>query len=71
MSSAPIVVHSISGVVGGRRVTAYGRVLGWASSDPDLVGFLRRTGLTDPETLLDGPAWVEWRRDGPHQWTAA
>ncbi|MDT0435433.1 MULTISPECIES: hypothetical protein [Streptomyces] len=73
MSSAPIVVHRPSRT-GGRRVTVHTRgrdeILGTAYSDHDLVVFLDGAGITDPETILDDPRWIEWR-DGPaHEYHA-
>ncbi|MCX4790371.1 MULTISPECIES: hypothetical protein [unclassified Streptomyces] len=70
MRSAPIVVHQPS-PSGGRRVTAYGHVLGLAHDDHDLIEFLRRAGLPDPETLIDDSQMVEWRGSRAHQWDAA
>ncbi|MER8091385.1 hypothetical protein ACFVZR_38660 [Streptomyces sp. NPDC058316] len=70
MAAAPIVVHR-SSPSGGRRVTAYGHILGVAHDDHDLIEFLRRAGLPDPETLIDDPQMVEWRGSRAHQWDAA
>ncbi|MGC9497548.1 hypothetical protein [Streptomyces sp. WG7] len=74
MSSAPIVVHRPPRT-GGRRVTVHriGRNenLGTAFSDHDLVVFLESARISDPESVLDQPRWVEWR-DGPvHDFGAA
>ncbi|MFJ4972785.1 hypothetical protein [Streptomyces sp. NPDC088755] len=74
MTRAPIVVHRPS-VSGGRRVTVHGRgrdeILGTAYSDHDLVVFLEGAGVTEPDSILDDPQWVEWR-DGPaHLFSAA
>ncbi|MCX4550548.1 MULTISPECIES: hypothetical protein [unclassified Streptomyces] len=69
MASAPIVVH-LPSPMGGRRVTAYGHVLGTAHSDRDLVEFLRRAGLPGAEMLIDDPTWVEWRGGRAHEWDA-
>lgn len=74
VTSVPIVVHRPS-LTGGRRVTVHrhGRdeILGTAYSDHDLVVFLERAGIADPDDLLDQPQWVEWR-DGPaHDFSAA
>lgn len=68
--SAPIVIHRPS-PTGGRRVTIQGRIAGLAYGDHDLEEFLRRAGLPDAETLLDDPAWVEWRGGRAHQYVAA
>ncbi|MFF1649104.1 hypothetical protein [Streptomyces sp. NPDC058240] len=70
MAAAPIVVHRPS-PSGGRRVTAYGHILGLAHDDQDLIEFLRRAGLPDAETLIDDPQMVEWRGGRAHQWDAA
>ncbi|MEU1355309.1 hypothetical protein ABZ410_15615 [Streptomyces cinnamoneus] len=70
--AAPISVHRID-ARGGRRVTArQGGVeqsLGRACCDADLVEFMRRVGVQDPELLLDDPETVEWLTDPAHQWT--
>ncbi|GGX40920.1 hypothetical protein [Streptomyces noursei] len=66
---APIVVHRAS-ATGGRRVTARDQILGLARSDADLVEFLRRAGVDEPETVLDDSAWVEWRGGRPHDYGA-
>ncbi|QNA77616.1 hypothetical protein C8250_042880 [Streptomyces sp. So13.3] len=74
MRSAPIVVHRLS-AAGGRRVTARAQdveqILGVAYNDRDVIEFLRRVGIDDPEPLLDHPDWVEWRGGRPHQWATA
>ncbi|MEW2630848.1 hypothetical protein AB0903_04125 [Streptomyces sp. NPDC048389] len=74
MGGAPIVVHRPS-PSGGRRVTVHLRdrdeILGTAFSDHDLVVFLEAAGLDDAETVIDDPAWVEWRGGRAHRWTAA
>ncbi|WP_326737052.1 hypothetical protein [Streptomyces sp. NBC_01022] len=70
MPAAPVVVHRPS-PTGGRRVTAYGQILGLAHGDQDLVEFLRRAGLPDAEMLIDDPQKVEWRGGRAHQWDAA
>lgn len=70
MEHAPIVVHRIS-PSGGRRVTirvsGVDTVLGVAYDDRDVIEFLRRIEVPDPDTLVleDGPL-VEWQGDGPH-----
>ncbi|MFI1018233.1 hypothetical protein [Streptomyces sp. NPDC020965] len=73
MESAPITVHRPS-PSGGRRVSVHrhGRdeILGLAFSDTDLQVFLETAGITDPEPILDDPAWVEWRGAGAHRWSA-
>ncbi len=46
-------------------------ILGTAFSDHDLVVFLESAGVSDLESVLDQPRWVEWR-DGPaHDFGAA
>ncbi|MFD5573634.1 hypothetical protein [Streptomyces cadmiisoli] len=69
-----IVVHGLSST-GGRRVTVHrhGRdeILGTAYSDHDLIVFLEAAGVTDPESILDDPEWVEWRCGRPHEWVTA
>ncbi|MFD6349997.1 hypothetical protein ACFWF9_35550 [Streptomyces roseolus] len=74
MSAVPITVHRPSSS-GGRRVTVHrhGRdeILGVAYSDHDLAVFLERSGVSDPETVIDDPAWVEWRGGRAHEWDAA
>ncbi|MFE1949989.1 hypothetical protein ACFW9D_05905 [Streptomyces sp. NPDC059524] len=70
MATAPIIVHPPLGT-GGRRVTARGRILGLAYSDADVIEFLRRAGLDDPEPLLDDPAWVKWKGGRAHHYEAA
>ncbi|GAA0347011.1 hypothetical protein [Streptomyces blastmyceticus] len=42
--------------------------IGRAYRDADLVEFMRRIGVQDPELLLDDPETVEWLTDPPHQW---
>lgn len=70
MDRAPILVHRIS-PSGGRRVVIRIRgvdtVLGTAYSDRDLVEFLRRIDLPDPEELVlgDSPA-IAWQGGHPH-----
>lgn len=70
MERAPILVHRIS-PSGGRRVVIRIRgvdtVLGVAHSDRDLIEFLRRIDLPDPEELVlgDSPA-IGWQGGQPH-----
>ncbi|MGP3684130.1 hypothetical protein ACTVZO_05350 [Streptomyces sp. IBSNAI002] len=72
MGHAPILVHRIS-ATGGRRVVIRIRgvdtVLGVAHSDADLIEFLRRIDLPDPEDLVlgDSPA-IAWQGGQPHQY---
>ncbi|MFF0395152.1 hypothetical protein ACFYSJ_05100 [Streptomyces sp. NPDC005248] len=70
MATEPIIVHRPS-PTGGRLVTAYGRILGLAHNDRDLIEFLRRVGLTDVETLIDDPQVVEWQGGRAHHYGAA
>ncbi|MFJ3235816.1 hypothetical protein [Streptomyces sp. NPDC086787] len=74
MTSAPIVVHRPSDK-GGRRVSVHihgqDESLGTAFSDRDVVAFLEAAGITDPETVLDDPRWVEWRGGPAHDWSSA
>lgn len=70
MEHAPIVVHRIS-PSGGRRVTIRVRgvdtILGVAARDEDVVEFLRRLGVPDPDDLVYGDSpMIEWQGDGPH-----
>ncbi|THA56122.1 hypothetical protein [Streptomyces sp. A1136] len=70
MDRAPIVVHRIS-PSGGRRVTFHVRgtdtILGTAYNDADLIEFLRRIEVPDPDELVLGESpLIEWQGDGPH-----
>ncbi|MFD3717248.1 hypothetical protein [Streptomyces sp. NPDC058674] len=70
MEHAPIVVHRIS-PSGGRRVTIRVRgvdtILGVAGSDADVIEFLRRIEVPDPDELvLGGSELIEWQADDPH-----
>ncbi|WP_328930003.1 hypothetical protein OG429_39165 [Streptomyces sp. NBC_00190] len=70
MDHAPILVHRIS-PSGGRRVVIRIRgvdtVLGVAHSDADLIEFLRRIELPDPDDMVlgDSPA-IAWQGGQPH-----
>ncbi|MEU7551459.1 hypothetical protein AB0B01_03700 [Streptomyces sp. NPDC044571] len=70
MDDAPILVHRIS-ASGGRRVVIRIRgvdtVLGVAYSDRDLIEFLRRIEVPDPEELVlgDSPV-IAWQGGKPH-----
>jgi hypothetical protein len=70
MDRAPILVHRIS-PSGGRRVVIRVRgvdtVLGTAYSDRDLIEFLRRIDLPDPEDMVlgDSPT-IGWQGGQPH-----
>lgn len=70
MDRAPILVHRIS-PSGGRRVVIRIRgvdtVLGTAYSDRDLIEFLRRIELPDPEELVLGDSTaIAWQGGKPH-----
>ncbi|MFC9294235.1 hypothetical protein ACFTWH_05510 [Streptomyces sp. NPDC057011] len=74
MHHAPVVVHRIF-PSGGRQVTlrtAGGEEsLGVARSDADVIEFLRRAGMPDPdEAVLGGADLVEWDSDTPHVYEA-
>lgn len=73
MEHAPILVHRIS-PSGGRRVViriaGVDTVLGTAYSDRDLVEFLRRIDLPDPEDMVLGDsAAIAWQGGQPHVYT--
>ncbi|MFJ9340502.1 hypothetical protein ACIRP0_14560 [Streptomyces sp. NPDC101733] len=75
MEHAPIVVHRIS-PTGGRRVSLRLRdresILGVAHTDADVIEFLRRAEVPDPDELVlgsDSPL-VEWQGDAPHAYEA-
>ncbi|MET7638680.1 hypothetical protein [Streptomyces sp. NPDC005438] len=65
MAAIAIVVYPPS-ESGGRRVRAGEQILGTAYSRRDLVEFLRRAGLEDPD--LEDPGLVEWRGGGAEVW---
>ncbi|MFD8142532.1 hypothetical protein [Streptomyces sp. NPDC059708] len=70
MEQAPILVHRIS-PSGGRRVVIRIRgidtVLGVAHSDRDLIEFLRRIEVPDPDELVLGDSEViAWQGGRPH-----
>lgn len=70
MRHAPVVVHRIF-PSGGRQVTLRTGTgeesLGLARSDEDVIEFLRRAGVPDPdEAVLGDTALVEWDADTPH-----
>lgn len=74
MHHAPVVVHRIF-PSGGRQVTlrAAGREesLGVARSDEDVIEFLRRAGVPDPDdVVLGGTELLEWDSDDPHVYAA-
>lgn len=74
MEHAPIVVHRIA-ASGGRRVTirvqGIDTVLGVAHTDADVIEFLRRVEVPDPDELVLGDSTlIEWQGDGPHVYEA-
>ncbi|MFB6613348.1 hypothetical protein ACIGFK_03205 [Streptomyces sp. NPDC085524] len=74
MDRAPILVHRIS-PTGGRRVVIRIRgietALGIAHSDADLIEFLRRIEVPDPEDLVLGDSEViAWQGGRPHVYEA-
>ncbi|MFF5703374.1 hypothetical protein ACFY7H_12835 [Streptomyces sp. NPDC012794] len=75
MDHAPILVHRIF-PSGGRRVViriqGVDTVLGIAYSDSDLIEFLRRIEVPDPEELVLGDSEViAWQGGQPHEYDAA
>ncbi|MFK0045552.1 hypothetical protein ACIQU4_15765 [Streptomyces sp. NPDC090741] len=72
MEHAPILVHRIS-PSGGRRVVirvhGVDTVLGIAYSDRDLIEFLRRIEVPDPEELvLADSEVIAWQGGKPHMY---
>ncbi len=72
MEHAPILVHRIS-PTGGRRVAirihGIDTVLGIAHSDRDLIEFLRRIDIPDPDELVLGDSEViAWQGGRPHEY---
>lgn len=70
MEHAPILVHRIS-PSGGRRVVIRIRgvdtVLGVAHSDRDLIEFLRRLDVPDPDDMVLGDSEaIAWQGGKPH-----
>ncbi|MFD3697020.1 hypothetical protein ACFWUZ_12845 [Streptomyces sp. NPDC058646] len=71
MHHAPVVVHRIF-PSGGRQVTlrtgSGAESLGLAHSDEDVIEFLRRAGLPDPDEVVLGDVvqLLEWESDEPH-----
>ncbi|AXK34069.1 hypothetical protein DVA86_16780 [Streptomyces armeniacus] len=63
----PVVVHPPT-QSGGRRVTAYGRILGLAYGVTDVYEFLRRAGLPEDALHLDDPEVIEWRGGDETVW---
>ncbi|WP_328296426.1 hypothetical protein OG389_00490 [Streptomyces sp. NBC_00435] len=68
MEHAPIVVHRIAASGGRRvaiRVSGIETVLGVAYAD--VIEFLRRTEVPDPDDLVLGDSTlIEWQGDGRH-----
>ncbi|WP_405531478.1 hypothetical protein OG592_26915 [Streptomyces avidinii] len=74
MDRAPILVHRIS-PTGGRRVViriaGVDTVLGVAYSDRDLIEFLRRIEIPDPEDMVHGDsAAIAWQGGRAHEYAA-
>lgn len=74
MQHAPITVHHIA-PAGGRRVSlrieGQDTVLGLARSDADLIEFLRRAGVPDPDDVVLGDTdLVAWQGEEPHTYEA-
>jgi hypothetical protein len=74
MDRAPILVHRIS-PTGGRRVVIRIRgvdtVLGTAYSDRDLIEFLRRIDIPDPDDMVLGDSEaIAWQGGQPHVYQA-
>ncbi|MFI8104587.1 hypothetical protein [Streptomyces sp. NPDC086023] len=70
MHHAPIVVHRLS-PSGGRRVTlrveGHEDILGLARNDADVIEFLRRAGVPDPDELVLGDSGlIDWVGAEPH-----
>jgi len=68
------VVHRIS-LSGGRRVTVRVEgeewILGLARSDADVIEFLRRAGVSDPDELvLGGSKLIDWVGGEPGRYEA-
>ncbi|MER6444161.1 hypothetical protein DEJ51_01270 [Streptomyces venezuelae] len=74
MHHAPVVVHRIL-PSGGRLVTLRTpngeESLGLARSDEDVIEFLRRAGMPDPDdVVLGGSGLLDWQGDTPHAYEA-
>ncbi|MFG2990250.1 hypothetical protein ACGFZK_13330 [Streptomyces sp. NPDC048257] len=74
MHHAPVVVHRIF-PSGGRQVTLRTSTgeesLGLARSDEDVIEFLRRAGMPDPDdVVLGGAELLDWQWDTPHVYEA-
>ncbi|MGW6573381.1 hypothetical protein ACWGAN_14565 [Streptomyces sp. NPDC054945] len=74
MHHAPVVVHRIH-PSGGRQVTLRTsngeESLGLARSDADVIEFLRRAGMPDPDDAVLGAAeLLDWQVDTPHVYEA-
>lgn len=62
----PVTIHPPHNG-GGRRVTIRGEPAGIARHLDDVLEFLRRAGLDDPD--LHDPGLIDWRGGGPRDWT--
>ncbi|MFJ7587722.1 hypothetical protein ACIQZO_10100 [Streptomyces sp. NPDC097617] len=75
MRHAPVVVHRIF-PSGGRQVTLRtstgAESLGLARSDEDVIEFLRRAGMPDPDDVVlgTGTELLAWEGDTPHVYEA-
>ncbi|MER5932912.1 hypothetical protein [Streptomyces sp. NPDC002054] len=74
MHHAPFVVHRIL-PSGGRRVSllvsGHDEPLGLARSDADVIEFLRRADVPDPDEIVLGDSpLVEWTGGEPHRYDA-
>ncbi|MFZ3496092.1 hypothetical protein ACODT5_23220 [Streptomyces sp. 5.8] len=74
MDHAPILVHRISPTGGQRvviRIRGVDTVLGVAHSDRDLIEFLRRIDLPDPDDPVFGDSSaIAWQGGQPHVYEA-
>ncbi|MGP3979815.1 hypothetical protein [Streptomyces sp. KR80] len=61
----PVVVYPP--LSGGRRVEIRGQDVGRARRLADVIEFLRRAGLEDPD--IEDPSLVEWRGGGSEVWS--
>ncbi|MFE9846539.1 hypothetical protein [Streptomyces goshikiensis] len=72
MEHAPILVQRISPAGGRRmviRIRGVDTVLGVAFSDADLIEFLRRIEIPDPDELVLGESeFIAWQGGRAHQY---